>query len=437
MLKKQIIFIFSLYLLFFNISFPMEEIEKDDSKEKQLIIYQSPLERLQQSFPRPTIPSVNPSHADSSDIDVNERLFKSWFKEAMGLAFFDSISGLQEICHRMRILPKTEHVRILLDGPSGSGKSIIAEAFAKMLGKKIRTVWPSDANTEWQDSIGNKIKSIFTGDESRAPYAIIIKKVDQVVANMDCVAVTGFMDKAEDEQRYYPLYIRKVPRVIFVVITENQHSDIQPSIEGRLRQIKVSLPDYSLRATIFRNYFTLRYRTGNIPDYIIDPRGCNCESLIQFLTKETKGFSVKDLKKLFLLAEQLAIDEQPGKDVIVLQETHVRKAYKEIWQKTVAAEKYWPRIAKNWIRNVTKKYGPHILFATIVTGIFYKCSNSNRNQEEEQNMIPKECKSDHPGVTWLNKIHARSRDILHFIKNMRLCKKLKPLFKKINSGKLE
>lgn len=363
--------------------------------------------------------------------EKNNQSFNDWFKETIAPSLFDSVHNLKIIKALLnRQTPATleEVPNVLLSGPPGTGKYFIAEEFAKTLNfEKIKVIRPSTAKTDNPAILARYISaelepifSTYSSEESennsREPCFIIIKNIDQLknpnptTRSIDPAKIVFlYMELIKKENRTRgDKIVKTIPNIIFFTTTHANPKSI-PDVHSCSMPIEINYPDHDLRNTIFSKYFTSRDT--------IDTHNCNSSSFIQSLVKITNGFSVRDFKNLFIMAEEIATKEQEEHEPITLQEIHVLKAVNKLRLEKMGLKKFCTLFAN------LKIYCQKSFLGKISTGIFHRCCSLEKSIRRHN-------------AAYLAPLYSYPVNIATSIKNF-ICYYHQSIFKKPNVEKLE
>ena len=219
---------------------------------------------------------------------------------------FSDVVGLEEVkaeIYDKVIYPKTYHELyerfnkklgggILLYGPPGNGKTMIAKAVAKETGSTFFPIKFSDLGSKWFGETEGKIKALF--DEARAEKSAVIffDEIDAIASARGDESATNRMVAELLSQMDG---INRVKGNITIIAATNRIDNLDPAIlrPGRFdEKILVPLPDAKMRAAM------LRKKLSGIP----------CEKLSYFeIAKLCDGFSGAELELVCEKAKQSVI----------------------------------------------------------------------------------------------------------------------------------
>lgn len=226
---------------------------------------------------------------------------------------------------------------ILLQGPPGNGKTLLARAFAGETGVNFIAVNACDFGSQFVGIGSSKIKKVFAEAKKNAPCVIFIDEIDSVGAkrgsasdaagkemNTMLTALLNQMDGFEQMDN------------IIVLAATNRASDLDAALvrPGRFdRQLVVNYPDKTTRIELF-NLYTKGKRIDAGVDFerlATKTYGYSC-SKIECIVNEATIISIKE--------KHNAITMEDFKDAILQMDIkgHVKKHYTQTDEerKTVA-----------------------------------------------------------------------------------------------------
>lgn len=239
---------------------------------------------------------------------------------------FSQIGGLDKVVNRIREIiqiPLTypEYLTkfgvkppkgLLLYGPPGNGKSMIARALAKTMGASFVEIDLTDALSKWVGGGERKLKEKFKEAEQRGNGIIFIDEIDSLA-----------QIRKEDNEGYEVTLVGTLLSLmdginstskIFVIGATNRLNAIDPALRrpGRFDlEIEIPLPDLQAREDILSKYIKLE--KDNLFDETVN------QHFISSLAEMTNGYSGADLSSLYreavmvAIREQLSIDNVTGK----------------------------------------------------------------------------------------------------------------------------
>ena len=239
---------------------------------------------------------------------------------------FSQIGGLSQVVNKIREIiqiPLTypEYITrfgikppkgMLLYGPPGNGKSMIARALAKTLGASFVEIDLTDALSKWVGGGERKLKEKFQEAEQRGNGIIFIDEIDSLA-----------QIRKEDTEGYEVTLVGTLLSLmdginsssrIFVIGATNRLNAIDPALRrpGRFDlEIEVPLPNLSARYDILTKY--IKIENEGLYDPSVSSR------FLQNLSEMTNGYSGADLSSLYresvmsAIRRQLRIDQETGK----------------------------------------------------------------------------------------------------------------------------
>ena len=250
---------------------------------------------------------------------------------------FSQIGGLNDAVNRIREITQLplsypEYIDrfgidppkgLLMFGPPGNGKSMIAKALAKSLGASFIEIDLTDALSKWVGGGEKKLKEKFKEAESRSNSIIFIDEIDSLAqirsekSDGHEVTLVGtlltLMDGINSSNK------------IFVIGATNRPDAIDPALRrpGRFDlEIEIPLPNQAAREDILSKYIKLD------KEFLFD-ESINEETIRQ-LAELTNGYSGADIKALYREAamksirEQLEIDSKTGKLNVKLSQDEIK-----------------------------------------------------------------------------------------------------------------
>ncbi|MSQ23900.1 MAG: AAA family ATPase [Chloroflexi bacterium] len=230
---------------------------------------------------------------------------------------WDDIGGLASIKQRLRDLLETplRHpeafarlglattVGVLLYGPPGSGKTLLAKAIAREIGVNFIAIQGPELFSQWLGASEESVRHIFEVARRAAPCIIFFDQLDAIAGTRD----TGEGEGTRAPQRVVNQLLSELDgmeeRTQVVVIGATNHVPrVDPSIlrPGRLgMHLYVGLPDQADRAEILRVHLrSVRFAPGQ-----------DADGIVQHLASVTEAFSGADLAFLCQRAKLEALTE--------------------------------------------------------------------------------------------------------------------------------
>lgn len=187
-------------------------------------------------------------------------------------------------------------VTVLVHGPPGTGKTMLAKATANELGVPLLRVQISTLQNKWFGETPKKVKAIFTLAIKLQPCVVLIDEIDALFSernSMDHAANTHlkceFMSQFDE-------FLTQNPFVFLIGVT-NRPNALDDAVKRRLgMQIHVPLPSLEQRKEILQVICR---------DYKMDDN-LNWD----VLAKATNKYSASDLNQLLSQAHKAALCEE-------------------------------------------------------------------------------------------------------------------------------
>ncbi|KAL7529593.1 LOW QUALITY PROTEIN: hypothetical protein ACHAXR_003042, partial [Thalassiosira sp. AJA248-18] len=221
---------------------------------------------------------------------------------------WEDVAGMQEVQNIMKeavIYPirfpamytgnRKPFKRILLYGPSGTGKSYIAKVLAKEAGCTFFSIKASSIGSKWTGESEKNVKALFqlAGEYTRA--IIFIDEIDSLCGKRD-----GSI--SDSDRKVLTEFLTQMDGVgggqgnVLVLAATNMPWDLDDAILNRFqKQIYVSLPDEEARRNMFKIH------VGDTPNALR-------EEDFRQLARSTDGASARDIEGLV----KEALNEQVG-----------------------------------------------------------------------------------------------------------------------------
>lgn len=152
---------------------------------------------------------------------------------------------------------------VLLYGPTGTGKTMLATALANELGAELRVVAPDDIYDSWLGNSQKNIKKIFTEvlkATAEKPIVLFFDEIDGIVSMQERPGSGGADSERNGVATIFKQQLgvitQKNPN-IYIVAATNEKERIDPAIirSGRFDyQLYIPLPNEEGRRQIFANY---------------------------------------------------------------------------------------------------------------------------------------------------------------------------------------
>ncbi|XP_010924775.1 uncharacterized protein [Elaeis guineensis] len=201
---------------------------------------------------------------------------------------------------------------ILLFGPSGTGKTMLAKAIANEAGSSFINVSMSTITSKWFGEDEKNVRALFTLASKVAPTIIFVDEVDSMLGQRTRVGEHEAMRKIKNEfmTHWDGLLTRSGERILVLAAT-NRPFDLDEAIIRRFeRRIMVGLPSVDSRELILRKLLS-KEKVEEGLDY-------------KELATMTEGYSGSDLKNLCVTAAYRPVRELIQRER--LKELEKRKA---------------------------------------------------------------------------------------------------------------
>lgn len=205
---------------------------------------------------------------------------------------------------------------ILLFGPPGTGKTMLAKAVASQSGANFINISMSTIASKWFGEGEKYVKAIFTLASKIAPTVIFIDEIDSILGKRERPGEHEAMRKIKNEfmANWDGLKTKTTERILVLGAT-NRPFDLDDAVLRRLsRRLMVDLPSQENRTKILK---VILKGEDLAEDFNYD-----------VLATLTEGFSGSDLKNLCVAAayqpireilekEKKELEEQVGKEEIM------------------------------------------------------------------------------------------------------------------------
>lgn len=182
---------------------------------------------------------------------------------------FDQVAGRDELKEQLRkevmfALQNPEKAKlyqlppvngILLYGPPGCGKSLVAESFAKELGFNYTLLKGSEYGNIYQPGALDDLQRVIDAATLKAPFVLIIDEIEYVIPNPGTENVT------KQSVAMLTMLSECAEKGILLVATSNQPDQVDPLImrPGCIdRVFYVPQPDFEARKDIFKKHLSCR-----------------------------------------------------------------------------------------------------------------------------------------------------------------------------------
>ncbi|XP_042414015.1 uncharacterized protein LOC122002771 isoform X1 [Zingiber officinale] len=186
---------------------------------------------------------------------------------------------------------------ILLFGPPGTGKTMLAKAVATEAGANFINISMSSITSKWFGEGEKYVKAVFTLASKIAPSVIFVDEVDSMLGRRENPGEHEAMRKMKNEfmVNWDGLRTKDKERVLVLAAT-NRPFDLDEAVIRRLpRRLMVNLPDASNREKILR--------------VILSKEELSQDVDLDILANMTDGYSGSDLKNLCVTAAHCPIRE--------------------------------------------------------------------------------------------------------------------------------
>ncbi|XP_039050656.1 protein MSP1-like [Hibiscus syriacus] len=186
---------------------------------------------------------------------------------------------------------------ILLFGPPGTGKTMLAKAVATEAGANFISISMSSLTSKWYGDGEKYVKAVFSLASKIAPCVIFIDEVDSMLKQRDISQEHEAMRKMKNEfmMNWDGLLTKDTERVLVLAAT-NRPYDLDEAVIRRLpRRLMVDLPNGANRAKIL--------------NAILEKEDVSSDVDLDAIASMTDGYSGSDLKNLCVTAAHCPIQE--------------------------------------------------------------------------------------------------------------------------------
>ncbi|KAF7838180.1 ATPase family AAA domain-containing protein 1-A isoform A [Senna tora] len=186
---------------------------------------------------------------------------------------------------------------ILLFGPPGTGKTMLAKAVATEAGANFINISMSSITSKWFGEGEKYVKAVFSLASKIAPSVIFVDEVDSMLGRRENPGEHEAMRKMKNEfmVNWDGLRTKDTERVLVLAAT-NRPFDLDEAVIRRLpRRLMVNLPDAPNRAKILKVILAKEDLSPNVD--------------LDAVASMTDGYSGSDLKNLCVTAAHRPIKE--------------------------------------------------------------------------------------------------------------------------------
>ncbi|XP_068644815.1 uncharacterized protein [Aristolochia californica] len=186
---------------------------------------------------------------------------------------------------------------ILLFGPPGTGKTMMAKAIAREAGASFINVSMSTITSKWFGEDEKNVRALFTVAAKVSPTIIFVDEVDSMLGQRTRVGEHEAMRKIKNEfMTHWDGLMTKPGEKILVLAATNRPFDLDEAIIRRFeRRIMVGLPSVESRESILKTLLSKEKVE----------EGLNYKELAMM----TEGYSGSDLKNLCMTAAYRPVRE--------------------------------------------------------------------------------------------------------------------------------
>jgi len=256
------------------------------------------------------------SQKSGVELSSNEKVFEKCLILPSKIdSSFTSIGGLQKEIKMIKrsLLPITEYHTaaklhsslmqapsgILLFGPPGCGKTLMAKALAKEIGIKFMNIKSSDIKCCMYGKTEARITAMFTFAEKIQPVILFIDEIDSLLrsrsneASNELSVTRGIKNLF---MQHMDGLLNNGKKQVVVVGATNRKEDIDPAILRRMHpQIFIDYPSIEERKEIFRN--------------VLQTEQLDRKMDFDVLANETNGFSGSEIRDVCKTAALNILEE--------------------------------------------------------------------------------------------------------------------------------
>jgi SpoVK/Ycf46/Vps4 family AAA+-type ATPase len=223
----------------------------------------------------------------------------------------------------------SEYKHILLTGPTGSGKTILAQAIAYKLGRKCLVIEAPSLLGHYRDQAAENIRKLFKDLSEYEEKPILI--IDEVNILADGYT-SEHGDKKDTASQFWTLLDKfEGDRDFFLIGTSNSTKKMPHQLQGRFegQTFIINNPSFESRKRTIEFYLKKLNATRD--------ESCSDAYLIE-LCKKIENFSQRSIKALIKVSLVLFHRENPKVSPKKLSKKHLEQAYKNLMQ---VREKLW------------------------------------------------------------------------------------------------
>lgn len=212
---------------------------------------------------------------------------------------------------------------MLMYGPPGNGKTMIARAVAQSMGSNFITIDLTDATSKYTGVAEQKLKEKFEVASAKGNCVIFIDEIDSIASK-----------RGEDTPEHQIKVVSSLLTLmdglgtnngVFVIGATNRLNAIDPALRrpGRFDlEFEVPLPDQNARLDILSKYVNVKDKSILKEDLNID--------FLRVLSELTTGYSGADLSLLYresvmnTIREYITIDKETGKIQLLTNKDEIK-----------------------------------------------------------------------------------------------------------------
>ena len=219
---------------------------------------------------------------------------------------------------------------ILLFGPPGCGKTMLAKAVAKESGCAFIAVLKDNINSKWHGETGKYMMSLFAVARAKSPCVIFIDEADSMLRKRGSTR-----DDAADDDRvgqFIQLWdgVANSAAGVVIIGATNKPEDIDPACmrPGRFdHKMLVALPSHETRTQHLRSEMGKQKSKGVRFAKDVD---------VSLLASRTKGYSGADIKHVLNMAPSLVLTEAVSTGRQNLAPKDLREITREDFERVLA-----------------------------------------------------------------------------------------------------